>query len=118
MMEYIKMLLDKFVAKTMKCMNLHFICIGPDEGAESLLHFGCGIFRKGESKNFGIEDEIRLSADLDNKVPDAAMSLAITQKYLETHGLAAKIIVGSIRSVEQMKKRFHWALILLQFLLN
>jgi len=61
---------------------------------------------KGESKNFGIEDEIRLSADLDNKVPDAAMSLAITQKYLETHGLAAKIIVGSIRSVEQIEKAF------------
>ena len=39
-------------------------------------------------------------------VPDAAASLALTLKYLQTHSLAARVIVGSVRSVSQIEKAF------------
>lgn len=40
------------------------------------------------------------------KVPDAATTLAMTLKYLESHSLATRIIVGSIRSTDQIEKAF------------
>ena len=40
------------------------------------------------------------------KVPDAASSIAMTLKYLETHGLITKVIVGSIRTIDQIEKAF------------
>lgn len=36
----------------------------------------------------------------------AAKTLAVTLKYLETHSLATKVIVGSIRSIEQIEDAF------------
>lgn len=40
------------------------------------------------------------------KVPDAAATLAMTLKYLETHSLATRVIVGSIRGVDQIERAF------------
>lgn len=40
------------------------------------------------------------------KVPDAATTLTMTLKYLETHNLPVRVIVGSIRSVDQIEKAF------------
>ena len=40
------------------------------------------------------------------KVPDAAQCLTMTLKYLETHNLSTRVIIGSIRSVDQIEKAF------------
>lgn len=40
------------------------------------------------------------------KVPDAAACLTMTLKYLETHSLASRVIIGSIREVDQIEKAF------------
>lgn len=39
-------------------------------------------------------------------VPDAAQTLVMTLRYLETHNSAVKTIVGSIRSVDQIEQAF------------
>jgi transaldolase len=39
-------------------------------------------------------------------VPDAAESVIITLKYLASHDLSSRVIVGSIRSVDQIEKAF------------
>ena len=40
------------------------------------------------------------------KVPDAAQSIIMTLNYLITHNLPARIIVGSIRNIDQIEKAF------------
>jgi transaldolase len=40
------------------------------------------------------------------KVPDAALCLSMTLKYLETHNLNTRVIIGSIRSIDQIEKAF------------
>lgn len=57
-------------------------------------------------KTFLTVDELKLREEWDKKVPDAAASLIMTLKYLETHSSAARVIVGSIRSVDQIEKAF------------
>lgn len=53
------------------------------------------------------KDDLKtLRIELDEKVPGAAASLAITLNYLRTHSLSAKIIVGSIRSPLQIERAF------------
>jgi transaldolase len=42
----------------------------------------------------------------ESRVPDAKASLAMTKRYLENHGLSAKIIVGSVRSIDQIETAF------------
>lgn len=65
---------------------------------------------KSEGKNLNTDNEIKMINDLEIKVPDAATSLDITLKYLETHNLNAKIIVGSLRTVDQIQAAiFHGA---------
>lgn len=59
-----------------------------------------------EHRNLSQEDETRFAEELNNTVPDAAASLLITLKYLETHSLATRVIVGSIRSVDQIERAF------------
>jgi len=41
-----------------------------------------------------------------SRVPDAKASLQMTKTYLENHGLSAKIIVGSVRSIDQIDTAF------------
>lgn len=41
-----------------------------------------------------------------NIVPDAAASLIMTLKYLETHSSSARVIIGSVRSIDQIEKAF------------
>ena len=41
------------------------------------------------------------------KVPDAATMLAMTLNYLQTHSSASRVIVGSVRSVDQIEKAFN-----------
>lgn len=52
-----------------------------------------------------VKDGMR-KKEVSDKVPDAATSLSMTLKYLETHSLTARVIVGSIRSVDQIEKAF------------
>ncbi len=44
--------------------------------------------------------------DAMDRTPDAATSLAMTLKYLDTHDLQGRTIVGSIRSIDQIEKAF------------
>lgn len=41
------------------------------------------------------------------KVPDAAMTLAMTLNYLQNHSSATQVIVGSVRSVDQIETAFN-----------
>lgn len=63
-------------------------------------------FNIRSGKEWGVAEEQKFRDELDRKVPDAAASLVLTLKYLETHSLAAKVIVGSVRSVDQIEKAF------------
>lgn len=40
------------------------------------------------------------------KVPDAATTLAMTLNYLQSHSSASRVIVGSVRSVDQIERAF------------
>jgi transaldolase len=40
------------------------------------------------------------------KIPDAAATLLMTLKYLKSHSLSSKVIVGSIRDVPQIEQAF------------
>jgi transaldolase len=44
--------------------------------------------------------------EANERIPDAATTLAMTIKYLETHSLSPKIIIGSVRSADQIEKAF------------
>lgn len=44
--------------------------------------------------------------EISQEVPDAAATLAMTLRYLETHSLATKVIVGSIRNIHQIERAF------------
>ncbi len=65
--------------------------------------------RRDEAKKQIVEQLIKegtSAEDANNQVPDAAASLAATLKYLETHSLATKVIVGSIRNAQQIEEAF------------
>ena len=65
--------------------------------------------RRDEAKNQIVKDLVKNGmkrGEALEKVLDAATSLALTLKYLETHNLPARVIVGSIRSVDQIEKAF------------
>ena len=65
--------------------------------------------RREEARNQIVETLVKEGVERKNaleKVPDAVASLAMTLKYLETHSLAPRVIVGSIRSVDQIEKAF------------
>lgn len=65
--------------------------------------------RREEAKTQIIKDLVKSGVKKNEaleKVPGAAESLSITLKYLETHDLSARIIIGSIRSVDQIEKAF------------
>lgn len=55
---------------------------------------------------FSDQDQNRIEKELNEKIPDAAASLVITLKYLESHSSAARVIVGSVRGVDQIEKSF------------
>ena len=65
--------------------------------------------RREEAKKQIVEAMVKNGANENEamqKVPDAAASLAITLKYLETHSLSTRVIIGSIRSIDQIEKAF------------
>src|SRR3989344_5534521 len=65
--------------------------------------------RRDEAKDQIVEDMVKRGADrkeANDQVPDAAAVLAMTLKYLEAHSLSARVIIGSIRSVDQIEKAF------------
>ncbi len=53
------------------------------------------LVRNGLKRNVALE-----------KTPDAAQCLTMTLVYLATHNLATRVIIGSIRSVDQIEKAF------------
>lgn len=65
--------------------------------------------RRDEAKDQIAKELVKNGAkktDVQAKVPDAAESLAIVLKYLEIHKLPLRVIVGSIRSIDQIDKAF------------
>lgn len=52
------------------------------------------------------KEKALLIADISEKIPDAAATLAMTLKYLQNHSLATRVIVGSVRAVEQIERAF------------
>lgn len=61
---------------------------------------------KKDNKILSVKNINKLKDELNEKIPDAAASLVMTLKYLESHSLAARVIVGSVRSVDQIEKAF------------
>src|SRR3989344_4505444 len=65
--------------------------------------------RRDEARNQIVKTMVEkgmAAVDVVEKVPDATMTLAMTLKYLETHSLATRVIIGSVRSVDQIEKAF------------
>lgn len=65
--------------------------------------------RREEAKRQIVEDMVKRGINkeiAENQVPDAASVLVMTLKYLETHNLSTRVIIGSIRSVDQIEKAF------------
>lgn len=65
--------------------------------------------RREEAKKQIVEAMVKKGADKEEalkQVPDAAASLVIVLKYLEAHSSAARVIIGSVRSVDQIEKAF------------
>lgn len=65
--------------------------------------------RREEAKNQIVKELVKRGVrrkEAIEKVPDAAASLVMTLKYLETHGLSCRVIIGSIRSVDQIETAF------------
>ncbi len=53
-----------------------------------------------------VEEKIMTEEEAVQRIPDAATTLAMTLKYLKTHSLAARVIIGSVRSADQIEKAF------------
>ena len=65
--------------------------------------------RRNEAKEIEINNLVKKGEkkiEAENIVPDAAECLATTLKYLETHYLSVRIIIGSIRNIDQIEKAF------------
>jgi len=65
--------------------------------------------RREEAKRQMVEAMVKKGVNKEDalkRVPDAAASLIIVLKYLETHSLATRVIIGSVRSVDQIEKAF------------
>jgi transaldolase len=65
--------------------------------------------RRDEAKDQIVKEFVRngmKKKEAMEKVPDAAASLTITLKYLESHNLPVRVIVGSIRRVDQIETAF------------
>lgn len=65
--------------------------------------------RRNEAKQQMVKELVRGGVkrkEALKKVPDAAQSIIMTLNYLIIHNLPARIIVGSIRSVDQIEKAF------------
>ena len=65
--------------------------------------------RREEARDQIVKDLVRDGVKLNDaleKVPDAAACVTMTLKYLETHNLSTRIVIGSIRSIDQIEKAF------------
>ncbi|MCX6705199.1 MAG: hypothetical protein NT162_02580 [Candidatus Woesebacteria bacterium] len=65
--------------------------------------------RREEAKKMIVETMVKngmTEEEAAQKVPDAAASLVMVLEYLKTHSLATRVIVGSVRSVDQIEKAF------------
>lgn len=65
--------------------------------------------RRDEAKDQIVKDLVKKGMkrkEALEKVPDAATSLAMTLKYLETHSLSTRVIIASIRSIDQIERAF------------
>lgn len=65
--------------------------------------------RRGEAKQQIVEEMEKNGVDkriAQDQVPDAVAVLAMTLKYLETHSLQTRVIIGSIRSLDQIESAF------------
>ena len=65
--------------------------------------------RRNEAKDQLVKDLVKSGIKKKEalaQIPDAATSLSITLKYLETHNLATRIIIGSVRNVDHIETAF------------
>lgn len=65
--------------------------------------------RRDEAKKQIVDQMVKNGTSVEEaqaQVPDAAATLAMTLKYLETHSLATKVIVGSVRNAQQIEQAF------------
>lgn len=65
--------------------------------------------RRDEAKKQIVAEMVKNGTSFEEaqaQVPDATATLAMTLKYLETHSLATKVIVGSVRNAGQIEEAF------------
>ncbi len=65
--------------------------------------------RRDEAKKQIVDQMVKNGTSFEEaqaQVPDAAATLVMTLKYLETHSLATKVIVGSVRNAQQIEQAF------------
>lgn len=77
-----------------------------EEAKKQIIEAGLKRTAEQNGRELSERERVLFVEEISEKVPDAAATLAMTLKYLQTHSLATRVIVGSVRGVDQIEQAF------------